>query len=537
MSNPFFEKSRDIADGFLQNIVFIDDEAYPTKKSNEVDHEFDALKITKAFADKKKICAVYKAENIEDIKNFISISKKADVTIIDWKMKGILTSEEIDLEEDAPDDDIRGVYTKQIIKEVLTEKNVQDNLKLIIVYTGDFTILEEIAEEIFYSLQTEFLGLKKIDSDLSIEFDNFKILIRSKEVNISHAKHLEKFVLRYEQLPDFVLTEFTKMTCGILSNFALLSLSILRNNSHKILALFSKDLDSAFLSHKVLLPNQEDAETLLIELFGDSISDLLFYHKIGGYVNKELINDWIEENIIDEKFEITDKSFTRTKAMIHGLIQSSDTDINKRIKNSFEGNGNLTANQKESFIINSTCLFLTNKDQNKSTKINLEFAKLTHHKSLFLPNNIEPKLTLGTIIKSTKKEIYYICIQQKCDSVRLKIDEERKFLFLPFISTTEEKFDILTHDEVKLKQEKKSFSIRTIIFICNNKDGVIKGVKNDSNKFIFSQKYSSEENEQFEWVLDLKDLHSQRIVAEYASNLSRVGLDESEFLRRSSLLK
>jgi hypothetical protein len=34
--------------------------------------------------------------------------------------------------------------------------------------------------------------------------------------------------------------------------------------------------------------------------------------------------------------------------------------------------------------------------------------------------------------------------------------------------------------------------------------------------------------------LDLKDLHAQRIVDEYASQLSRVGLDESEWLRRGA---
>lgn len=37
----------------------------------------------------------------------------------------------------------------------------------------------------------------------------------------------------------------------------------------------------------------------------------------------------------------------------------------------------------------------------------------------------------------------------------------------------------------------------------------------------------------YKWILDLNDSHAQRIVNEYSANLSRVGLDESEWLRKS----
>ena len=46
-------------------------------------------------------------------------------------------------------------------------------------------------------------------------------------------------------------------------------------------------------------------------------------------------------------------------------------------------------------------------------------------------------------------------------------------------------------------------------------------------KFIFSSIY----NEKYEWVLELKDMHAQRVINSYCSILSRVGLDESEWLR------
>lgn len=57
----------------------------------------------------------------------------------------------------------------------------------------------------------------------------------------------------------------------------------------------------------------------------------------------------------------------------------------------------------------------------------------------------------------------------------------------------------------------------------------MKGIVSDQGKFIFKEIY--EQGDTFEWILDLKDLHSQRIVTNYVSSLSRIGLDESEWLR------
>lgn len=37
---------------------------------------------------------------------------------------------------------------------------------------------------------------------------------------------------------------------------------------------------------------------------------------------------------------------------------------------------------------------------------------------------------------------------------------------------------------------------------------------------------------QFKWISELKNDHAQRISNDFAAKLSRVGLDESEWLRR-----
>lgn len=555
INNPFFDKSKGIADDFIQSIVFLDDRAFSkdaTTKQDDNKHDFDAYKISKAFAAKQKICAVYDPETLNDIENFKEISKKADVVIIDWFIE-IEDDSYDDLEADVEVNDPRGFYTIDILKEIILDSQKgKDSLKLIVIYTGE-TNLEEITDKIHSDLVKLRPNLEK--SLCKILDKNIKILVIAKssvneddeDTKFNHLPQLKDRIIKYSQLPNFILNEFTEMTAGLLSNFALLSLTTIRKNSHKILSLFSKELDSAFLSHKSLLPYTDDAEEFLIQLIKDSISDLLLYNGIHTQLNQEMIKNWVESTITIENHSvlkkngdqyIPDELFERNHMLILSLLYSSNIEVDKRYQQVFKDLG-LSSSKAEEYYkhlcMNNTSLFMNKINQNDIEIINKRFATLTHHKSLFLPQSIQPKLTLGTIMKSIKNESsYFICIQQKCDSVRINKDEERKFLFLPLKKVTDNKFDVVTPDGIKLKRDKKSFSLRTIIFKCNNDDGVIKGELNASGKYIYKQKYIGESDEQFEWVLDLKDLHSQRIVTDYASVLSRVGLDESEWLRRSS---
>jgi hypothetical protein len=142
-------------------------------------------------------------------------------------------------------------------------------------------------------------------------------------------------------------------------------------------------------------------------------------------------------------------------------------------------------------------------------------------------------LTLGTIIKSiANPKNYFVCIQQRCDSVRIKQDNERKFLFLPLTKVENGQFHFITPEGIKLRLDKKSYSIKTIKFKCDNSNGEIKAIFDEiDKKYKFKEIY--DKGDIFEWIFDLKDLHSQRIVTDYALQLSRVGLDESEWLRRA----
>lgn len=539
MNTVFFEKSKEIANEYLQNIVFLDDKAFGSNvvadsKQNNSQHAFDSFEISKAFAKEKKVCAVYNPLREADIEDFKQISQKADVVILDWFIEIQNEGTEEDPTADAEEEDPRGQYTKQIINELVNSSR-NGGLKLIVIYTGE-DILEEITQNIYDHISLSNQQFELDQNNCEVHSSNIRILVRAKcsgdekDTRFNQRPQLKDKILRYEDLPSFILNEFTKMTSGLLSNFALLSLSTIRNNSHKILSLFSNELDAPYMGHKAILPVQNDSEDLLLKLFGDTISDLLHYSSISHKIQNELIDIWIDSNINEEQFTVNGKNFQRTKDLLKKLIHSENENPEKRFDDVFNGSSLSKPEKKVYRESKSTELFLNVTDHGKKDKINSDFAKLTHHKSLFLPINTAPKLTLGTIIRSmTNQDNYYVCIQQRCDSVRLKKDEERKFLFLPLTKTDNDKFNIITPDGTKLRLDKKSYSIKTIKFKCNCEEGEVKGTKSEDGKFTFKEIY--DQGDTFEWVLDLKDLHSQRIVTNYVASLSRIGLDESEWLR------
>lgn len=547
MSSAFFNKSKNIANDFIQSIVFLDDRAY-TKDNHHGQgniNDLHAPEISKIFAREEKVCAVYDPETLNDISDFKQIATKSDIIILDWFIDIREEIEGGDEEDDAEEDDVRGKYTLDIISSLIDPDNY-DRLKIILVYTGEIDLVD-ISEKI-----RDLNPALSLDTDeLRLQIGKTIIFVRAKSNNqegidnrFAHLPSLNDKVLKYRDLPVFLLEEFTKITSGLLSNFALLSLHKLRSNTSKILGLYNKDLDHAYLEHKSSIPIQDDAESLLLEVFKDSIGDLLYYEKVHKSISKNDVSNWIKERLLDEPKLIKNgdgtpvnpvRNLQRNSKFLLDILYSKETDVDKRYVDLLSP---LCASKGQAekyhkyLKINNVDLFInTSQDANKESYLT-KFATLTHHKNVFLPRGVKPILSLGTVLKSSKKEIYYICIQQKCDSVRIKNSEERKFLFLPLVESKNGKFNFLSNNGIKLQLDSKSYSIRTLKF-KSNKDGVVES-KKKKEKYIFEQVYNKRSDEKFEWILDLKDLHAQRIVADYASNLSRVGLNESEWLRKAS---
>jgi len=545
----FFNTSKEVANNFLQSIVFIDDKAFNTIGEN-TNHDFDAYAVTRAFAENNKICAIYKPKTSTDIDLLAQLAKKADITVLDWQIN--LEEEPVPEgaeEEDAEDDDPRGPHTLKIIREILSDPVTgEGSLKLIIVYTGETGLLD-IRDDIHKDLLAH--GITADINDFEVSTNNVKIIIVAKSDNeIDEAGNPKsKFnlvpefnarVKSYEQLPDFIISEFTKMTVGLLSNFVLESLTVLRNNTFRLIKLYNKELDLAYLTHYLLLPTPEESNEQMVDIFSDSVQALLHYNQAGKRISITDIKNWLETKEFNKNITVGGKNVVIDVQFIKNWVEkgfSAAIADQWQLESLSEDQEKAAIKEKEK--LSKTVSPLTN--DNVISDKDIEFSILTHHKSIFKPNFILPKLTLGAVVKGSKSG-YWVCIQQRCDSVR--ITEKRRFLFLPLVDVTETpglKFNFVTNDGRRLQLAKKSFDLRTIKFEATLGEDFIKAdIKDD--KFIFEPLYKNghadyhnDKDETYEWILDLKDLHAQRIAHDFASDLSRIGLDESEWLRRRSL--
>lgn len=512
MAQTFEEITIGVVDRFIQNVLFVDDKAY--QKENK-ENAFDAEEISKLFAKAGKMCTVYAPISECDICSCSSLFAKSDVIVLDWYLNIKTNKDGIDEEADADIDEPRGYYTKYLIEEIVADAK-DEKLKLVIVYTGE-TDLRGITEEI-YDVAKQYGSFTY--GDCRVFSPNVTILVCAKYSGEEQFKHLEDLktkVVRYEDLPNFLMSEFSKQINGILPNFALSAISSIREQTSKMLNIYSSETDYAYLGHRVMLKNQKDAQQLLTKVFGESISDLI------ASSNSEIDNwlfPWIDYRFQNAKvIKIGDKEITIDGDLLKVLLSDSPETYKEKIARLLHGN--MSAKEAER---NSTFLFST--DETIANHSNVQFAKITHHKNIFgiLPER--PMLTLGTVVSCDGN--YYVCIQQRCDSVRLT--EERKFLFLP-LTNANSKIHVVINSNTYLNVSESSYDLKTVRFKPQKGEDCIYAINIEEEKGKQKLIFESIYGEKYEWILELKELQAQRIVDAYCSALSRVGLDESEWLR------
>lgn len=514
MEESFITLSKNIANEFLRDIVFIDECAYPIKEQNEEQkavkaNVFNAQNVSAAFCKAGKICAIYAPQSDLDIEDCMKALKKADAIVLDWDLQ-LQETKEFDPMADVVDDE--GKYTKQIIRNILDDAG-NEKIKLIVIYTGELN-LPEICKQVSQISQ----NLELDTTELVCQKKNVRILVRAKETTqYHHAKHLKNQVVAYKDLPQLINDEFAKLTTGLLSNYALNAITAIRNNTSNILGVFSQDIDAAFLGHYVSIDNTDNAELMLSELFGSAISDLIREDDIDMTL---WITSWINcfasetRNISLEKKKITINS-----SCLNNIISEKTGELYVKLnKNGFD----FSKGKEDKY--KSEAIKLFSSEANTDIQ-NYKFAHLIQHKNIFSTAKTVHRLSTGTIVKYTHndEEEYFLCIQQSCDSTR--IQSERNFLFLPLLQDSKGEAIVINRDK-HLFVDNKSYAVKIFTFATKKGETQITTeIRDGKCVFIDSQ------NTLFEWVAELKDLFAQHIVSQYAANLSRVGLNNSEWMR------
>lgn len=546
-SEEFLRLSKKFVKRFLHTVVFVDEQAYfktaeqvkrvttperrvkpkiattETNTSTGLAHDLNAKEVMDTFASEGMICTVLKpAAGESPLGNAIEAAKRADAIILDW-----------DIHKD------NGKTALEIIRKIVGDDSKHcSRLRLILIYSGEPDIVG-ISEKV-----AECLGSDYENADgFTFTRGHLRIGIFSKEYTRVADTYKDR-VIPIKQLPDLLAEEMAHITAGILSNVALEAMSILRDNTHLLLGNIGKDIDAAYLAHRALLPFPDDAMDHAVEIIASEIYSILENYQVGSVADFDAIKKWLNENNTEAGYairyfnEFTDRYETMSidEEMIEDILINGFEKAREKIKYSNPDNGE----QRKKKISLDTFKNLTDTfcfNGETPERIDYKFAILTSQKNYYGRPQHRPVLTLGAILKDVSPESadekyrYWFCIQPRCDCVRIK--DSRNFLFLPMKEIENDKaFNVIVKDEcgnfVKLKLIDKNYESRHIEFSigASTENFVYATLSDDGFHF------ESKAGKVFIWISELKSEHAQRIANNFAAKLARVGLNESEWLRR-----
>ena len=525
MPSDFDERCREIARRFLVSAVIVDDEpSYPeteqAKKGREpgrtdqpVDDKnepgsrsrqrLDAGAITGSFSKAGLICGVVKPARDRDID--AAAVKRADLVVIDWQLHN---------------DD--GKRAMKLIRSILdSDQDKGQRLRLIAVYTGKSEI-EEIGREIVQFLAQNGYDFENDETDnpVTLSRGHCRIEIYAKP-DTPLDPELKNRSVSYADLPDRLIDDFARMTTGLMPSIALVALTAVRENAHRVLDKFDGRLDAAFLAHRACLDVPDDSEQHMVAQITSELCAIM-EEKVdrNPSARKDAIKSWIERFKGSGSIEFGGDSVSRQDVfdmLENGVAVSKPNSLSKSKAHSL-----LTAG------------FARDED-GRPEDLDLQLAWMTCFRAIDPPDK---KLWLGTAVRrcgDSDSEEFLLCMRPRCDSVRMKGTES--FLFLPLVDPRQKMFQLVVRSSVNGPTYRRvrvdaDMSRWTMIKFAPDKDAnavVARKEENGSAGYVFTDVCGN----RYEWIGELKTEVAHSVGQTLGSTLSRIALDRSEWLRRS----
>jgi len=323
-----------------------------------------------------------------------------------------------------------------------------------------------------------------------------------------------------DELPKRLIGDFASMTGGLLPGVALTSLAAVRENAHKLLDRFHTDLDAAFLTHRACLQTPSDSQRHVVSQIASELHAIMDdATATGDPAGIDAIKGWLTASVgadTEFVFDANKKlSFTETVDLLDkGLGQSPGT-LNKR---------------KDFSILTSGF----SKEGVNGNELDHRLAWMISSRTVF--NSPSPRLHLGSVLRKQEKDadaLLFLCMRPRCDSSRLSKNES--FLLLPLDPPPAEGGKTIQLVIQTGKNEYKRVSVCTeasdwclITFGPNKIGGAVVAEKDDKGVF----RFTAADGTEYEWLGELKTEFAQRVAHRFAASLSRVAVNNSEWLRR-----
>lgn len=457
------------------------------------------MNLVREYANLGLVCAVINPEEAEFQKIGVEIAKRADITILDWRMF-----------------DSDGKHTLELIGGIVqSDIEGAGRQRLIVIYTLE-SDLPKIIQQVNQKLSAFEVTLEL--EDFSLKSHSLNIVVYQKDS--AKIKPFPDRVVKFNELPERTIQEFARANSGLLAKVALKGISTVRSETHHILKKLDRTMDEPYVAHRMMLEDPRDAEAFASDLVLGQIRDAFALTHVGEAADTTTVKNWLKGRYQEDHEFKLEINFTREQ--FENMIENGLKD--------FSGN--------ESTQITHA---LVGKNDDAEIR-NLRFAQratlLRDHAAERKSERYKaPVLTLGTVLAEKKpdgKFGFWLCLQPNCDSVRIENKRSFPFIKLAIKSLNAPPFDFVVNDPdnlpTYLRISLRPHEMRHFEFKADQELQVVLPKKDaENNNYVFKTT-----DKEFLWVADLKFEYAQRIANNFAAQISRVGFDEFEWLRRKS---
>ena len=450
-------------------------------------HTLNARSVVDSFSALGVICAV-----VSPAESAMETMRLADIVVLDWL-----------LHEDDPR------FALKLLRDLLAGEANRNSLRLVAIYTGEAQ-LEDICAAVVAKLEEAELEPKESETKTEVSYRHGRVVIYAKSA-VNVAEPMKGRSIAEEELPKRLVGDFAAMTEGLLPNIVLTSLTAVRECEHRVLDRFRADLDPAFLAHRACLSNPEDAERQIVNHVAEELRGLM-----DNAVSEEspagvdAVEGWIRR---------------RNKGSGHSRFGERELDLEQTITLAQKG---LRASVLKDNAFEGLSSGFADGD---GVDLDKRLAWIMSFRTVY--NAPPPRLWLGSVVTMTENgdERHLICMRPRCDSVRLDVDTA--FIFLPLVEPRrkmEKQLVVrLGSDFRRLGIELDSSSLVRVRFRPSEDDHAVVATKRESDDGF---EFTDTCDRRYTWQGELKAEYSQRIAQTFATTLSRVAVDESEWLRR-----
>lgn len=559
------------AERFLQTVVVVDDNAYVLAGAEEVgpatlggesiqwddemtdpdldqeqssppdSEDFDTEVVVDGFADLGMHCAVLApgpSDLPQDAERLLKLATRADVVILDWVIRSASRLEPGSKESDASERTTLSLLLAVLRK----DRQTGGRVRLVCMYTGQGDT-DSILQELESSLRREFTEVEVDHTRLVIDLGASRVVLlrKPRRVPIPGASTVSA-----AELPSRVVKEFGEFAAdGLLPEIALESLSAVRDQAHKLLRRFNRDLDPALISHRSAT-SPGVAEQFATALIGDELSaivassdtvDALADARVEAYVESRLEGRdsfpyWRSRGSKESMLSHSEATAVLTKGIDEsGKIQGTDRNFDAKISRS-------------ALLLSGESVTV----REAAYGIDLRFSalsSLSRDRWFDREHSTAPELSLGALVSSlsSKADVsaegetiavptYWLCMQPLCDGVRLK--GVTQFPLLPLkVSKTEDSFDFVVSDgDHYATLEPSGLKLREIALPAFEPDLDRETVVASWSDGSWS--FSDADGVAYQWLGHLRADKAHKVLHAVVTTAGRIGIDEYEYLRNAS---